>query len=174
MSKRKYSNTLDDVESGYDTDATDDTIPDDEYKSSGFTEEPREPRKISAPSTPKPAESGPEPSTEVMTKKGRPVYTRFEGLRVPYTTNSYRLGQQPLDEYGNPMNQNELYSLSPIKRGRLFEGGVTKSRRRRPKKTKGKRGSSRKKTQRRNRVATNPPVFAGGVSCKIKKKIRGE
>ena len=67
MSKRKYSNTLDDVESGY---ATDDTIPDDEYKSSGFTEEPREPRKISAPSTPKPAESGPEPSTEVMTKKG--------------------------------------------------------------------------------------------------------
>ena len=168
MSKRKYSNTLDDVESGYDTDATDDTIPDDEYKSSGFTEEPIEPRKISAPSTPKPAESGPEPSTEVMTKKGRPVYTRFEGLRVPYTTNSYRLGQQPLDEYGNPMNQNELYSLSPIKRGRLFEGGVTKSRRRRPKKTKGK------KTKRRNRGATKPPVFAGGVSCKIKKKIRGE
>ena len=161
----------DDAESGYDTDATDDTIPDDEYKSSGFTEEPREPRKISAPSTPKPAESGPEPSTEVMTKKGRRVYTQFEGLRVPYTTNSYRLGQQPLDEYGNPMNENELYSLSPIKRGILFEGGVTKSRRRRPKKSSRKRGSSRKKTKRRNRGATaplKPPIFAGGVSWKIK------
>ena len=158
MSKRKYSNTLDDEESGY---ATDDTIPDDEYKSSGFTEEPKEPWKISAPSTPKPAESGPEPSTEVMTKKGRPVYTRFEGLRVPYTTNSYRLGQQPLDEYGNPMNENELYSLSPIKRGRLFEGGVTKSRRR-PKKSSRKRGSSRKKTKRRNRGATRTPYICRG------------
>jgi hypothetical protein len=173
MSKRKYSNTLavqDDVESGYDTDATDDTIPDDEYKSSGFTEEPSEPRKISAPSTPEPSKSGPEPPTEVMTKKGRRVYTQFEGMRVPFTTNSYRLGQQPLDEYGNPMNENEIYSLSPIKRGRLFEGGVTKSRRR-PKKSRRKRVSSRNKTKRRNRVATAPLKHK---SWKNKKKIRRE
>lgn len=137
MSKRKlitsieYDNTTNEdntSDDGYETDAT---ILDEDYDSETerkFNEETRKKQKMTMPSTPEPIKQGPEPSTEILKKTGSPVYTYFGEIQVPYTRNSYRLGQIPLDRYGNPIRLDEL--PSSIK-GKLFEGGIAKSSRRR-------------------------------------------
>ena len=142
----KEDNTTDD---GYETDAT---IMDEDYDSETerkFNEEFRKKRKMTPPTTPEPIKYGPEPSTEVLKKTGSPVFARFEGMRVPYTRNSSKIGQTPLDIYGEPIKWDEL--PASIKRN-LFEGGASKSRRRRrTKKSLRKKKTKRRKTRARSK-----------------------
>lgn len=156
MSKRKLTNssyednttnednTSDD---GYETDAT---ILDEDYDSETerkFNEETRKKQKIITPSTPEPVQQGPEPSTEVLKKTGSPVFARFEGMYVPYTRNDSKLGQIPLDRYGNPIKPEEL---PPSIKRNLFEGGASKSSRRRRRRT--KKSSRKRKTNKRRKT----------------------
>jgi topoisomerase IA-like protein len=136
----------DDDDSGYETDAT---ILDEDYDSEterAFNAKNRK-RKISTPSTPEPMTQGPEPSTEILKKTGSPIYTRFEGMHVPYTRNSSNNGEMPLDINGEPI---DLEELPPIIKRKLFKGGLAKSRRRRRAKK-----SSRKRHSRHTRKTTH-------------------
>ena len=124
---------------GYETDAT---VPAEEYDSEterAFNAKNRK-QKMSTPSTPEPMIQGPEPSTEILTKTGSPLYTRIEGYEgmVPYTNNSFIIGQIPLDRNGEPI---DLKDLPPSIKRKLFEGGMAKSRRRRAIKSLRKRNS---------------------------------
>jgi hypothetical protein len=137
---------------GYETDAT---VPAEEYDSEterAFNAKNRK-RKMSTPSTPEPMKRGPEPSTEILTKTGSPLYTRIEGYEgmVPYTSNSFKIGQIPLDRNGNPIELKELprniqLNLSKVE----VKGGVAKSRRRRRAKK-----SSRKRNSRHTRKSAH-------------------
>jgi hypothetical protein len=152
MSKRKLTNssyedntTNEDNSDGYETDAT---ILNEDYDSETerrFYDENIKKRKIPTPSTPEPIQQGPEPSTEVLKKTGSPIFTRFEGMYVPYTRNDSKLGQIPLDRYGEPIKWEEL----PVSIQRnLFEGGLAKSRKRR----RAKKSSRKRKTNRRRKT----------------------
>jgi hypothetical protein len=77
---------------------------------------------------------------------------------VPFTSDDYRSGQQPFDETGRAINRNELPHIQPR---RLFdekEGGASKPksrRRRRTTKSLRKRRTSRKrKTNKRRKTRT--------------------
>jgi hypothetical protein len=137
---------------GYETDAT---ILDEDYDSKGKSESESEgtfiannrKRKISTPSTPEPMTQGPEPSTEILNKRGRRMFTRFERMLVPYTRNSSNNGEMPLDINGEPI---DLEELPPSIQRNLFEGGVAKSRRRRRAKK-----SSRKRNSRHTRKSAH-------------------
>lgn len=145
--------TTNDDDDGYETDAT---ILDEDYDSERereFNAKNRK-RKMSTPSTPEPMTQGPEPSTEILKKTGSPIYTRFEGMRVPYTRNSSNNGEVPLDINGEPI---DLEELPPIIKRKLFEGGLAKSRRRRrAKKSSRKRNSchTRKSAHKRRARST--------------------
>lgn len=107
--------TNDDDDAGYETDAT---VRDEDYDSEKEREfNANRKRKMSTPSTPQAMEQGdepftpeameqgPEPSTEILKKTGSPMYTEFEGMRVPYTRNSVYIGQIPLDRNGKNYRQ---------------------------------------------------------------------
>jgi hypothetical protein len=161
--------TTNDDDSGYETDATvldedydagyatDATVPAEEYDSEeerAFNAKNKK-QKMSTPSTPEPMIQGPEPSTEILKKTGSPLHTRIEGYEgmVPYTRNSYKIGQIPLDKDGKQVKPEEL--PESIQRD-LFEvevevkGGVAKSRRRRRAKK-----SSRKRHSRHTRKSAH-------------------
>jgi hypothetical protein len=167
MSKRKYddltttnttTNKMDDsdremsvhgdTDEGYETD---DTIMEDDYDIEAEqrfnTAQTANKKRRIVPPTPPPMMHGPEPPTEVVNRRGSPLYTRFGELQVPYTSNSYRLGQQPLDKYGNPLSVQELLSINLFKEPR--RGGKTKRRRIRKRKTTRRRKSTRRKTIKR-------------------------
>ena len=141
---------------GYETDAT---VLEKDYDSEierEFIANNRK-RKMSTPSTPEPMKRGPEPSTEILTKTGSPLYTRIEGYEgmVPYTRNSFIIGQIPLDRIGNPIELKELppniqLNLSGVEVEDKVKGGVAKSRRRRRAKK-----SSRKLNSRHTRKSTD-------------------
>lgn len=146
-----YDNIINEDNTSYDGYETDATILDEDYDSETerkFYEETRKKQKMTIPSTPEPMKQGPEPSTEILKRTGSPVFARFEGMRVPYTRNSSKIGQIPLDRYGEPIKWNELPESI---QGNLFEGGLAKSRRRRrrAKKSLRKRSSRKRKTKRR-------------------------
>jgi len=149
--------TNDDDDAGYETDAT---VRDEDYDSEKEREfNANRKRKMSTPSTPQAMEQGdepftpeameqgPEPSTEILKKTGSPIYTEFEGMRVPYTRNSVYIGQIPLDRNGKPIKWEEL---PPSIRRKLFDGGLAKSRRRRRAKK-----SSRKRNSRHTRKSAH-------------------
>lgn len=74
---------------------------------------------------------------------------------VPFTSDDYRTGQQPFDETGRAINQNQLPYIQPRRLFEEKEGGRSKSRRRRrlrrTKKSLHKRRSSRKKKTNKRR-----------------------
>jgi hypothetical protein len=73
---------------------------------------------------------------------------------VPFTSNDYTSGQQPFDITGRAINRDELPHIRPRKLfGEEKEGGASKSRRRRTKKSLRKRRSSHKrKTNKRRKT----------------------
>jgi len=72
---------------------------------------------------------------------------------VPFTSDDYRSGQQPVDINGDPINREELLPRIPPRR--LFEekeGGASKSRRRRSKRRRTKKSSRKRKTNKRRKT----------------------
>ena len=141
---------------GYETDAT---ILNEDYDSETerkFNEKEAKKRKMLPPSTPPPTIYGPEPSTEIRnTFTGSPLYTRFEGIPVPYTRNDSKQGKIPLKTSSMQPKLDELPESIQRNLYELLDGGASKSRRRRrrAKKSLRKRRSSRKrKTNKRKKT----------------------
>jgi hypothetical protein len=139
---------------GYETDAT---ILNEDYDSETerkFNEkEARKKQKTTLPSTPPPTIYGPEPSTEIRnTFTGSPLYTRFEGIPVPYTRNDSKQGKIPLKRSGMQPKLDELPESIQRNLYDLLDGGASKSRRRRRRRT--KKSSRKRKTNKRRKTRT--------------------
>ena len=144
------------VDDGYETDATDATILDEDYDSEYEREymrkqaaKEREEKSQEPPRTPPPRMYGPDPPTEMVKQDGQRLFARVvENGKlkfIPYTTNDARNGLPMYDQDGAQVNPE-----------RLFPGGASKSRRRSAKKRtsrrrKSKRSRRRRKTTRRYR-----------------------
>jgi hypothetical protein len=137
---------------GYETDAT---ILNEDYDSERerkFNEkEARKKQKMTLiPSTPPPTIYGPEPSTEIRnTFTGSPLYTRFEGIPVPYTRNDSKQGKIPLKRSGMQPKLDELPESIQRNLYELLDGGASKSRRRR---RRTKKSSRKRKTNKRRKT----------------------
>lgn len=154
----KEDNTPDasDDDDGYETDAT---ILNEDYDSETerkFNEkEARKKRKVRPlPSTPPPTIYGPEPSTEIRnTFTGSPLYTRFEGIPVPYTRNDSKQGKIPLKRSGIQPKLDELPESIQRNLYELLDGGASKSRRkRRRSRRRTKKSSCKRKTNKRRKT----------------------
>ena len=70
---------------------------------------------------------------------------------VPFTSDDYRSGQQPVDINGHPINREELPYVQPRRLFEEKEGGASK-RRRTKKSSRKRKGSRKRKTNKRRKT----------------------